>query len=271
MSKITFNCTGMILFNNTDSKAKAIAQVTVNNEFVIKGICVYEGANGPYALMPAEFVDGEFKSVIFPITAEARSELLETVIRTYNNMVASGMDRLPTGTEPHCDSESSNIFVTLDKHNGKIKAVGKAVINNSLVLTDIRVVSYTDQNGEEKTFVGLPSIKSSSGGYKDVLYIKSSAFKDKLFKAVMDAYQKMLETEFSGLTYDSLKQWGEVTKLGALSRPFAQKLAAELDEVGILYCARINSNSVIYILKDDEELVGEVRRSLTKKLIQSAA
>lgn len=271
LTKNFFSCTGMLVYNNVDSKTKAIAQVTVNNEFVINGIRVFEGANGPYALMPSKLVDGEYNSIIYPITAEARHELLDVVIRTYNNMVMSGMDRMPIVAAPQEPEKPSNIFVTLDKNHGRVKAIGKAVINNSLVITDIRVSSYIDENGEEKLFVGLPSFKTASNEYKDLVYITSPAFREKLNNTVMEVYQRILETDFMGLSYNDLRKCGEVTKIETHSKEFAKRFAEALDDVGVPYSARINSNSAIYVLKEDEDLATEVRKALSRRLIQSAA
>ena len=271
-----FNCTGLTIFNNSDSKTKAIAQVSVNGEFVIKGIRVFEGANGAYALMPSKLVDGEYQSVIYPITADARHELLDTVIRTYNNMQMSGIDRLPAVPFPQAQTatpEPSDIFVTLNKNSGRgrIKAVGQAVINRSIVITDIRILSYKDANGEEKLFVGLPSYKNAANEYKDLLYITSPAFREKLNNTVMAVYEKILETEFLGLSYNDLRKGGDIAKIDVQSQDFARKLAAELDGVGIPYSAQICGNAALYVLKQDADLVAEVRRALTRKLVRTAA
>lgn len=271
--KNTFVTSGMILFNNSDSKTKAIAQVTVNGEFVISSIRVFEGANGAYALMPSKLVDGEYNQLVFPITAETRRELLDTVIRTYNNMQASGMDRLPLENTRNVQPapENSNIFVTLEKHNGKVKAVGRAVINNTLVITDIRVYSYTDGNGEEKLGVGYPHYKTADGEFKSIMYITSSAFRERFNAEVMSRYQTLLETEFLGLSYSDLRKFGEVVNVQACSSDFVRKLAAAFDEVGVPYSARVAPNSAIYVLKQDADLAAEVRRALSRRLIQSAA
>lgn len=277
MKRNIFSTSGMIIFPNGTNKTKAIAQVTVNDEFVINSIRVFEGANGPYALMPSKLVDGEYNQLVFPITAETRQDILDTVIRTYNNMVASGMERLPReliapfeNPQP-APREASNIFVTLDKHNGKVKAVGKAVINNTLVITDVRVYSYTDENGEEKLGVGYPHYKTADGEYKSIIYLSDPAFREKFNAEVMSKYQKLLETEFLGLTFSELRKFGELEKVHVSSTDFAKKLAAALDEVGVPFSAALNSNSALYVLKEDADIAAEVRKSLTKKLISSAA
>lgn len=277
MAENIFICTGMIMFNNSDSKTKAIAQVTVNGEFVIKGIRVFEGANGAYAMMPSKLVDGEYQSIIYPITADARHELLDVVIRTYNNMRMIEMERLPpaasvpTPSEISEPSEPSDIFVTLNKNNGRVKAVGQAVINNSIVITDIRVASYKDAGGNEKLFVGMPSYKNAANEFKDLVYITSPIFRDRLHNAVMSVYEKMLETEYLGLSYRDLRKGGEVTKIDSLSTDFARRLAAKLDEVGIPFSAQINGDPAIYVLKQDIDLAADVRTALTRKLVLSTA
>lgn len=266
-------CTNLIIFNrenlNFASSTRAMAQVSVNDEFIIKGIRVCEGADGAYALMPSQFTDGEYKNLVFPITAEAREQILGEVIRTYNNMVAGGMDRLPFTPRPPAERSDANIFVTLNKHHGKIKAVGQAVVNRNIVISGIRVLDYTDHEGKEVKFVAMPSIMSKDGTYRDVVYLLSPAFAEKLNQAVMDAYKRLQETEQCGIPFETLRSGGEVVKLSALNVSFARKLISALDEAGIAYSAQFNTSAQIFIRREDEEFVTTIRRNLTKRLVSA--
>lgn len=87
----------------------------------------------------------------------------------------------------------------------------------------------------------------------------------------MSRYQTLLETEFLGLSYSDLRKFGEVVNVQACSSDFVRKLAAAFDEVGVPYSARVAPNSAIYVLKQDADLAAEVRRALSRRLIQSAA
>ena len=266
-------CTNLIIFNrenlNFASSTRAMAQVSVNDEFIIKGIRVCEGAEGAYALMPSQLTDGEYKNLVFPITTEAREQILGEVIRTYSNMVAGGMDRLPYTPRQPAEKSNANIFVTLNKHHGKIKAVGQAVINRNIVISGIKVIDYTDHDGKEVKFVAMPSIMSKDGTYRDAVYLLSPAFSERLTNAVMEVYKRLRETEQCGISYEALRSGGEVVKISALNVSFAHRLVSALDEAGIAFSAQFGTAAQIYIKREDEELVNTVRRNLTKRLISA--
>lgn len=270
---MNIKCVNLIIFNrenlNFASSTRAMAQVSVNDEFIIKSIRVCEGADGAYALMPSQFTDGEYRNIVFPITAEAREQILGEVVRTYNNMVAGGLDRLPFTPGTPAEHSNANIFVTLNRHNGKIKAVGQAVIDRCIVISGIKVLDYTEHDGREVRFVAMPSLMSKDGTYRDVVYPFSPAFAERLNRAVMDTYKRLQETEQCGLPYDVLRSGGEVVKISALNVSFARKLIAALDETGIAYSAQFNTSAQIYIKREDAELVNTIRRNLTKRLISA--
>lgn len=261
--------TGLIIFDRSYNSTKGIANVSVNDEFLIKGIRIFEGANGPYVLMPSQLVDGEYNNLVFPITADMREQIQSSVIRTYNNMVTGELTKLPpVKLEPPSNSDT-NIFVTLERHNGKIKATGKAIINRSIVISGIKVLDYTDASGREVKFIAMPSSASRDGVYRDVVQIVSKEFSQKLTDAVWEAYKKLQNTEFKGLPYSVLRKTGEVTKITSLGKSFVQKLTSELEEMGIAYSAVFDSIVQLFIRKEDEELFNAVRMKLTKRLVDS--
>lgn len=261
--------TGLIIFDQSFNSTKGIANVAVNNEFLIKGIRIFEGANGPYILMPSQLVDGEYSNLVFPITAEMREQIQSSVIQTYNNMAAGEITKLPPiKLDPPQDSDA-NIFVTLERHNGKIKATGKAVINRSIVISGIKVLDYTDTAGKEVKFIAMPSSIGKDGSYRDAVQIISKGFSQKMSDAVWEAYKKLQNTEFKGLPYNVLRKTGEITKITSLGKAFVQKLTAELEEIGIAYSAVFDSVVQLFIRKEDEEMFNIVRMKLTRRLVDS--
>lgn len=262
---------GLIIFDNSNtsfaSRTKGFAQVSVNDEFIIKGIRICEGANGPYAIMPSQNVGGEYRNLVFPITAETREQILGSVIQTYNNMAASGISKLPPQEITPAKHSDANIFVALERHNGKVKAVGRAVINRSIVISGIKVIDYTDKDGNEVKFAAMPSILTANGNYRETIYLLSTDFAEKLNDAIMEAYEKLQSTEFRGISYDMLRKTGEVIKITSLGKAFVQKLINELEEAGIAYSAMFDSIAHLFIKKEDEELFNAVRQKLTRTLV----
>ncbi|MCD6400059.1 septation regulator SpoVG [candidate division WOR-3 bacterium] len=68
-----------------EPKLKAFANVTFDNEFVVRGIKVIEGQNGLFIAMPSrKGKDGQYRDIAHPINNEMRERLERAVIDEYN-------------------------------------------------------------------------------------------------------------------------------------------------------------------------------------------
>ena len=73
----------------TEGKMKAVASVTLDNEFVIHDIKIIESHNGLFIAMPSRKTpDGEFKDIAHPINAETRERLQGAILEKYRNSLA---------------------------------------------------------------------------------------------------------------------------------------------------------------------------------------
>lgn len=70
---------------------KALAEVVFNEQLLIRGIRVVEGANGLYITYPCPFMpmtsDDGFKSSVFPITKALRDHVEAVVLEKYNDTI----------------------------------------------------------------------------------------------------------------------------------------------------------------------------------------
>lgn len=73
------------LMTKSDTSLKAMADVSLNDEFVIKGLKVVDGENGPFVSMPQKKVGEGYEQIFFPITKEAREQLHKSVLEAYEN------------------------------------------------------------------------------------------------------------------------------------------------------------------------------------------
>lgn len=75
------------MVNQADNNIKAYASANVAGAFAIHGIKVINSTNGPFVQMPnvSYKKDGEikYKDVFHAITAEARTELNDAVLKSY--------------------------------------------------------------------------------------------------------------------------------------------------------------------------------------------
>ena len=68
-----------------EGKMKAIVSITFDDEFVVHDIRIIEGQNGLFIAMPSRrTLDGKFKDIAHPISAEARAKIQETILNHYH-------------------------------------------------------------------------------------------------------------------------------------------------------------------------------------------
>lgn len=69
---------------NGEGRMKAIASITIDNEFVVHDIRVIDGNNGMFVAMPSKRMpDGEFRDIAHPITASTREKIQDAVLAAY--------------------------------------------------------------------------------------------------------------------------------------------------------------------------------------------
>ncbi len=69
---------------SSDGKMKAIASITIDDEFVVRDIRVIEGQNGLFVAMPSRKTpEGEFRDIAHPITPGAREQIQTAILKEY--------------------------------------------------------------------------------------------------------------------------------------------------------------------------------------------
>jgi stage V sporulation protein G len=64
---------------------KAIASITIDDEFVVHDIRVIDGNNGMFVAMPSKRTpDGEFRDIAHPISSATREKIQEAVLAEYD-------------------------------------------------------------------------------------------------------------------------------------------------------------------------------------------
>lgn len=68
----------------TDGRMRAIASITLDNEFVVHDIRVIDGNTGLFVAMPSKRTpDGEFRDIAHPINSVTRTKIQESVLKAY--------------------------------------------------------------------------------------------------------------------------------------------------------------------------------------------
>lgn len=73
--------TASIVYRPEEGKCTAIANVTIDNDFVIGGVKLLEGSKGVFIAMPQRKTrTGEYKDIAFPLSCELRQLILAAVL-----------------------------------------------------------------------------------------------------------------------------------------------------------------------------------------------
>ena len=74
-----------------DGTMKAVASITIDNEFVIHDIKVIEGEKGLFIAMPSrKTAEGEYRDIAHPISQTARETIQTKILEAYENVLLSG-------------------------------------------------------------------------------------------------------------------------------------------------------------------------------------
>lgn len=74
-------------FDNSESRMKAIASVTIDDCFVIHDIRVIEGNNGLFIAMPSRKTPGgNFRDIAHPTNQETRQMFETAILEEYNKV-----------------------------------------------------------------------------------------------------------------------------------------------------------------------------------------
>ena len=67
-----------------EGKMKAVASITIDNEFVVHDIKIIDGDKGLFIAMPSKkTLDGEYRDIAHPINSETRDHIQRSVIQAY--------------------------------------------------------------------------------------------------------------------------------------------------------------------------------------------
>lgn len=75
------NITASIVYRPEDGNCIAIANITIDDDFVIGGVKLLEGSKGAFIAMPQRKTSsGEYKDIAFPLSGELRQQIFDAVV-----------------------------------------------------------------------------------------------------------------------------------------------------------------------------------------------
>ena len=73
----------------------------------------------------------------------------------------------------------------IEQSEGKLRGVASITIDDAFVVHDIKVIQ-----GDRGRFIAMPSRKTSEGDYRDIAHPITSAARDRIQSAILEAYEK---------------------------------------------------------------------------------
>lgn len=74
------------IIENSESKLKAFASVTLDNAIAIHDIKIIQGTDGSFVAMPSRTAgNGEFKDIVHPINSTSRAWFTEQILKAYQD------------------------------------------------------------------------------------------------------------------------------------------------------------------------------------------
>jgi stage V sporulation protein G len=71
-----------------EGKMKAVASITIDEEFVVHDIKVIEGEKGLFIAMPSRKAsDGEYRDIAHPINSGTRSSIQNLILKKYEEVL----------------------------------------------------------------------------------------------------------------------------------------------------------------------------------------
>ena len=241
-----------------DSSAKAFATVTINDEFAIRNVKVFEGKNGPFVSMPSRKIDGEYQDVVFPITKEAREQFNTAVIDCYNEMQKNGEEHfMSENTPPEKAISTITASVNLSGDGSNVKAKGQIVIDGSFVVSGVCVIA-----GNGNLFASMPAYTNDIGDRKDFAFPITKECYENVQGAVLNDFNYIQ-------SYHEMGGKDNLTTAYDLGQDFAGRLSAELNKNGITNIVKVKDGTANISVKiEDKERFVEIRKELAQSLKQ---
>ena len=74
-----------------EGKMKAVASITIDEEFVVHDIKVIDGDKGLFIAMPSrKAADGEYRDIAHPINSQTRERIQKIILEKYEAEIATG-------------------------------------------------------------------------------------------------------------------------------------------------------------------------------------
>ena len=91
------NITSVKLHKLENSTTLALAQITIDKDFVVSGLSIRNGRNGLFVSLPSrKDKEGDYHDIAFPITKESYQYIQDTVLNEYHDSTMKPIIDVPS-------------------------------------------------------------------------------------------------------------------------------------------------------------------------------
>lgn len=188
------------IINGSDN-LKGFATAVFGDSFKITNIAILNNPEKDqlYVTMPRYKTNGKdennndtYKDICNPITKEFRDELYTDILTAYN---------CAKNQQEYANPEPNPLFPEFkvnvnpyEKENSSLKGFAKIYFEDCFVVNNISI-----HQNRDKLFVAMPSYKTKQMDennkpvYRDVCYPVTKEFREKLYKVILETYEKEME------------------------------------------------------------------------------
>lgn len=225
--------------HNGSENIRGVASVTLGDSFKLNNITIVNDPreeNKLFVSMPSyKNNEGEYKDIFNPNTKEFHDELYDNILNVYHELHDVQAKNSYTVEYDKKDTKMPDFTVRVtpyEKEGSNIK--GLASINfEGMSVSNVSI----RQGKEDSLFVSMPSYKTNQVDergktvYKDVCHPITAKFRDKLYGAVLQEYEKALEhANEKGSVLGKLSENKEVIEKAEKSSITNEKAATERNQ-----------------------------------------
>lgn len=82
------------LYTKPEGNLKGLASISIDDDFIVRGLRIVEGENGLFVAMPSQKSGDGYRDVCFPKTHELREQIHKVVLEAYEQTLKEHKDEI---------------------------------------------------------------------------------------------------------------------------------------------------------------------------------
>lgn len=185
----------LYLTSDSESDRLAAASITLNGQFVVKGISVRNGRYGKWITMPSILVNGagkrEYRAAAYAWNRTLGKEIKAQILSAYEKAMEDEEEAYADAASTVRELPFKAAVTPLSGGHGTL-AKASIILDNQFVIEDIWLKQTWDKR---KMYLCFPSYTKQDGSRGEYCYPITAEFREVLIQGILKEYQKELEKQ----------------------------------------------------------------------------